>query len=103
MRQLYGQYGVSGLFTGLVPRVIKVAPACAIMIATFEHGKIAFNRLANISYPSSAVGVSAEPSSESSTSFSSSSSIRGKESALPTATNKGIIRDLTVSTHTDVL
>lgn len=33
------QNGVRGLFTGLIPRVIKVAPACAIMIATFEHGK----------------------------------------------------------------
>lgn len=45
IRNLYNQYGVKGLFTGLVPRVIKVAPACAIMIATFEYGKILFTRL----------------------------------------------------------
>ncbi|XP_012175154.1 probable mitochondrial glutathione transporter SLC25A40 [Bombus terrestris] len=39
IQKIYTQNGVSGLFTGLIPRVIKVAPACAIMIATFEHGK----------------------------------------------------------------
>ncbi|KAF2881073.1 hypothetical protein ILUMI_25094 [Ignelater luminosus] len=43
IKRLHFQYGVKGLFTGLVPRLIKVAPACAIMIATFEHGKVAFN------------------------------------------------------------
>ncbi|XP_033332635.2 mitochondrial glutathione transporter SLC25A40 isoform X1 [Megalopta genalis] len=37
--KIYRQNGVKGLFTGLIPRIIKVAPACAIMIATFEHGK----------------------------------------------------------------
>lgn len=39
IKRIYSQNGVKGLFTGLIPRVIKVAPACAIMIATFEHGK----------------------------------------------------------------
>ncbi|XP_043603357.1 solute carrier family 25 member 40-like [Bombus pyrosoma] len=39
IQKIYTQNGVRGLFTGLIPRVIKVAPACAIMIATFEHGK----------------------------------------------------------------
>ncbi|XP_068986388.1 mitochondrial glutathione transporter SLC25A40-like [Bombus flavifrons] len=39
IKKIYMQNGVRGLFTGLIPRVIKVAPACAIMIATFEHGK----------------------------------------------------------------
>ncbi|XP_017890823.1 solute carrier family 25 member 40 isoform X1 [Ceratina calcarata] len=39
IRKIYSQNGVKGLYTGLIPRVIKVAPACAIMIATFEHGK----------------------------------------------------------------
>ncbi|XP_031829727.1 solute carrier family 25 protein Shawn isoform X3 [Nomia melanderi] len=39
IKKIYTQNGVKGLFTGLIPRIIKVAPACAIMIATFEHGK----------------------------------------------------------------
>ena len=30
---------MKGLFTGLTPRIVKVAPACAIMISTFEYGK----------------------------------------------------------------
>lgn len=37
--RIYAQHGLRGLFTGLTPRLVKVAPACAIMIATFEHGK----------------------------------------------------------------
>ncbi|XP_076299072.1 mitochondrial glutathione transporter SLC25A40 isoform X2 [Lasioglossum baleicum] len=39
IKKIYKQNGVKGLYTGLIPRIIKVAPACAIMIATFEHGK----------------------------------------------------------------
>ncbi|XP_034945100.1 solute carrier family 25 member 40-like [Chelonus insularis] len=39
IKRIYRQSGVQGLFTGLIPRLIKVAPACAIMIATYEHGK----------------------------------------------------------------
>ncbi|XP_043464181.1 solute carrier family 25 member 40-like [Leptopilina heterotoma] len=39
IRRIYDQNGVRGLYTGLAPRLIKVAPACAIMIATFEQGK----------------------------------------------------------------
>ncbi len=31
--------GVRGLFSGLAPRVAKVAPSCAVMIATYELGK----------------------------------------------------------------
>lgn len=46
-REIYSQYGVRGLFAGTTPRLIKVAPACAIMISSFEYGKIFFNRLAN--------------------------------------------------------
>ncbi|CAH0583139.1 unnamed protein product [Chrysodeixis includens] len=38
-RQIYINHGFRGLFTGLLPRIFKVAPACAIMIATFEYGK----------------------------------------------------------------
>jgi solute carrier family 25, member 39/40 len=37
--KIFNQSGVSGLFTGLVPRLVKVAPACAIMISSFEYGK----------------------------------------------------------------
>ncbi|ENN82385.1 hypothetical protein YQE_01240, partial [Dendroctonus ponderosae] len=43
-RAIYSQYGVRGLYTGLTPRLIKVAPACAIMISSFEYGKVFFNR-----------------------------------------------------------
>jgi len=39
IQRIYHQNGLKGLFTGLIPRLVKVAPACAIMIATFEHGK----------------------------------------------------------------
>ncbi|XP_020290927.1 solute carrier family 25 member 40-like [Pseudomyrmex gracilis] len=39
LQRIYYQNGVKGLFSGLIPRLIKVAPACAIMISTFEHGK----------------------------------------------------------------
>lgn len=46
-REIYSQYGIRGLFAGTTPRLIKVAPACAIMISSFEYGKIFFNRLAN--------------------------------------------------------
>lgn len=42
--RIYQNYGVKGLFAGLTPRLIKVAPACAIMISTFEHGKQFFQR-----------------------------------------------------------
>lgn len=39
LRNIYRQSGVSGLFSGIVPRVIKVAPSCAIMISCYELGK----------------------------------------------------------------
>ena len=38
-RQVIQNRGMLGLFTGVVPRVAKVAPACGIMIASFEMGK----------------------------------------------------------------
>ncbi|XP_055390015.1 probable mitochondrial glutathione transporter SLC25A40 [Condylostylus longicornis] len=42
IKELYISNGFSGLFAGLSPRIFKVAPACAIMIATFEYGKSFF-------------------------------------------------------------
>jgi len=37
--QLYQQKGATALFAGIVPRIAKVAPACAMMISTYELGK----------------------------------------------------------------
>lgn len=42
--KIYRQNGLRGLFSGIVPRVIKVAPACAIMISTYEFGKRFFKQ-----------------------------------------------------------
>lgn len=39
LRQIYKQNGLQGIFAGLTPRLARVAPACAIMISTFEYGK----------------------------------------------------------------
>lgn len=44
MKKIYAQRGVAGLFAGIVPRVVKVAPACAIMISTYEFGKAFFRQ-----------------------------------------------------------
>lgn len=44
MRQIHGQNGIPGLFVGIVPRLVKVAPACAIMISTYEFGKSFFRK-----------------------------------------------------------
>lgn len=63
IRQIYAQHGIRGLFTGLVPRLIKVAPACAIMIATFEYSKVAIARLASKKYDKSYTNESIESQS----------------------------------------
>lgn len=39
---IYRTHGVRGLFAGCGPRLLKVAPACAIMISTFEYSKSFF-------------------------------------------------------------
>ncbi|XP_004702698.1 solute carrier family 25 member 40 isoform X1 [Echinops telfairi] len=44
MKNIIAKNGVSGLFTGLIPRLIKIAPACAIMISTYEFGKDFFQK-----------------------------------------------------------
>ncbi|KAI8967601.1 mitochondrial carrier domain-containing protein [Mycotypha africana] len=42
LKQIYKQDGFSGLFRGLTPRIAKIAPSCAIMISSYEMGKIFF-------------------------------------------------------------
>uniref|UniRef100_A0A8C1DEA3 Mitochondrial glutathione transporter SLC25A40 n=1 Tax=Cyprinus carpio carpio TaxID=630221 RepID=A0A8C1DEA3_CYPCA len=44
MKRIVAENGVSGLFAGFLPRLIKVAPACAVMISTYEFGKAFFHR-----------------------------------------------------------
>ncbi|XP_075443565.1 mitochondrial glutathione transporter SLC25A40 [Ascaphus truei] len=47
MNTIMAESGFRGLFAGLIPRLIKVAPACAIMISTYEYGKSFFRTLNN--------------------------------------------------------
>ncbi|XP_051575059.1 probable mitochondrial glutathione transporter SLC25A40 isoform X1 [Myxocyprinus asiaticus] len=44
MKRIVSENGLLGLFAGFMPRLIKVAPACAIMISTYEIGKAFFRR-----------------------------------------------------------
>ncbi|KAL7835877.1 hypothetical protein SRHO_G00282240 [Serrasalmus rhombeus] len=44
MKRIVGESGIRGLFAGFMPRLIKVAPACAIMISTYEFGKAFFRK-----------------------------------------------------------
>ncbi|XP_013042415.3 mitochondrial glutathione transporter SLC25A40 isoform X1 [Anser cygnoides] len=45
MRKIVAKNGIAGLLAGIVPRLFKVAPACAIMISTYEYGKSFFSHL----------------------------------------------------------
>ncbi|XP_077474690.1 mitochondrial glutathione transporter SLC25A39 isoform X2 [Stigmatopora argus] len=45
MRDIWSDVGYRGLFAGFMPRVIKVAPACAVMISTYEFGKAFFQKV----------------------------------------------------------
>ncbi|KAF1663369.1 Solute carrier family 25 member 40, partial [Aptenodytes patagonicus] len=45
MRKIVAKNGITGLFAGIIPRLFKVAPACAIMISTYEYGKSFFSHL----------------------------------------------------------
>ncbi|TDG41963.1 hypothetical protein AWZ03_011609 [Drosophila navojoa] len=42
LASIYRLNGLRGVFAGLGPRLFKVAPACAIMISTFEYSKAFF-------------------------------------------------------------
>ncbi|XP_008584256.1 PREDICTED: solute carrier family 25 member 40 [Galeopterus variegatus] len=44
MKNIVAKNGFSGLFAGLIPRLIKIAPACAVMISTYEFGKAFFQK-----------------------------------------------------------
>lgn len=39
---IYRQHGLKGLYIGIIPRMLRVVPACAIMISTFEYSKSFF-------------------------------------------------------------
>ncbi|XP_055912470.1 probable mitochondrial glutathione transporter SLC25A40 [Eupeodes corollae] len=45
LKEVYRLHGFRGLFAGLLPRLAKVAPACAVMISSFEYGKSFFYKL----------------------------------------------------------
>lgn len=43
--KLWREQGFKSLFTGVVPRLAKITPACAVMISTYEYGKKYFRNL----------------------------------------------------------
>uniref|UniRef100_A0A3Q3EFC8 Mitochondrial glutathione transporter SLC25A39 n=1 Tax=Labrus bergylta TaxID=56723 RepID=A0A3Q3EFC8_9LABR len=45
MKEIWAELGYRGLFAGFMPRVIKVTPACAVMISTYEFGKAFFQKV----------------------------------------------------------
>ncbi|XP_027729158.1 solute carrier family 25 member 39 isoform X2 [Vombatus ursinus] len=45
LRRIQAESGARGLFAGFLPRIIKAAPSCAIMISTYEFSKNFFQRL----------------------------------------------------------
>ncbi|KAK2493220.1 hypothetical protein MC885_009235 [Smutsia gigantea] len=45
LQRIRAESGTRGLFAGFLPRIIKAAPSCAIMIGTYEFGKSFFQRL----------------------------------------------------------
>ena len=44
IRNIWRNSGFTGFYAGLTPRLFKVAPACAIMISSFEYGKTFFHK-----------------------------------------------------------
>ena len=49
LRNIVTEHGVRGLFAGLIPRCVKVAPACAVMLTSYEMSKSYFSKQ-NISH-----------------------------------------------------
>uniref|UniRef100_A0A2K5D0J1 Mitochondrial glutathione transporter SLC25A39 n=1 Tax=Aotus nancymaae TaxID=37293 RepID=A0A2K5D0J1_AOTNA len=45
LQRIPAESGTRGLFAGFLPRIIKAAPSCAIMISTYEFSKNFFQRL----------------------------------------------------------
>lgn len=43
LREILTNNGLKGLFSGLLPRLAKIGPACAIMISSYEFGKRFFH------------------------------------------------------------
>jgi len=39
LKRILAEEGPRALFAGAMPRLLKVAPACAIMIGTYEYAK----------------------------------------------------------------
>ncbi|KTW30401.1 uncharacterized protein T551_01684 [Pneumocystis jirovecii RU7] len=48
MNDIFSESGLRGLFRGAVPRMLKVSPACSIMISSYELGKMFFSRSLNL-------------------------------------------------------
>ena len=44
LMRLYREKGVASLFSGVAPRIAKIAPSCAIMISSYEFFKAYFRR-----------------------------------------------------------
>ncbi|VDO97573.1 unnamed protein product [Soboliphyme baturini] len=44
MLKLYRENGMRALFAGVIPRLCKVTPACAIMIGTYDYCKLLFTK-----------------------------------------------------------
>jgi solute carrier family 25 protein 39/40 len=44
LAEIWREEGPRGLFKGVGPRILKVAPACAIMIGSYEFGKAFFRQ-----------------------------------------------------------
>jgi solute carrier family 25 protein 39/40 len=45
LHMIYEQNGLRGLTAGLQPRIVKIAPSCAIMISCYEFGKSFLSKL----------------------------------------------------------